>query len=120
VLRPGGRIAFYTIHASPGLPEREYQRVLRVRSPGLGTFRRDHSDLLASAGFALVLETDVTAEFLRIAKGWLEGRERYSDQLRAVEGEAEFAAGQAERQRSVEAIAEGLLRRSLFVAEKGR
>jgi len=116
VLRPGGRIAFFTIYPAEGLSEKDYRRVIRSRPPGLGTFRRDHRELLASAGFVAVAETDTSAEFLRVARGWLEGRERNSSEMRAIEGDIDFSANQSERRRTVKAIKEGVLRRSLFVA----
>ena len=113
-------MAFYTMYPAPGLTEDVYRRIVRAGAPGLGTFRREHHQLLESAGFARLTEVDVTAEFLRVARGWLEGRERYGEELRAVEGASEFARGQRERRRTVWAISEGLIRRSLFVVERGR
>ena len=111
-------MAFFTIYPAPGLPEDVYRRIVRLRAPGLATYGRGHGELLESAGFVYVTEIDVTVEFLRVARGWLEGRERYADHFRAAEGETEFARNQAERRRTVSAVSRGLIRRSLFVAGK--
>ncbi len=82
--------------------------------------RREQRDLLRSAGFTEIAETDVTDEFLRIARALLEARDRLATELRESEGESEFTKEQAERRARVAAIEGGLLRRSLFVAEPGR
>jgi hypothetical protein len=82
--------------------------------------RRQQRDLLRSAGFAEIAETDVTDEFLRIARALLEARGRHAIELRESEGVSEFAKEQAARRARAAAIEEGLLRRSLFVAERPR
>lgn len=118
LLRTGGRIAFHTIFVSPGLSDSDYRRAVRAGAPSVA-LRRAHQELLETVGFVEVAEVDLTPEFLRVARGWLEGRERHAADLRAIEGDAEFALAQAERRRQVRAISEGLLRRSLFVARRG-
>ncbi len=80
--------------------------------------RRDHGEMLQTAGFGEVMETDVTAEYLRTARDWFEARERYAPQLRRSPGEVEFEQRQADSKAQVAAIEEGLLRRSLFVAKR--
>ena len=118
VLRPGGRLAFYTIFVPPGLSQADQRRALRSGPPAVASGRRAHADLLLSAGFTRPAETDLTADFLRTARAWYEGRERRATELRAAEGEASFAEGQADRRRQLRAIEAGLLRRSLFVARR--
>ena len=63
--------------------------------------------------------TDVTAEYLHTARGWLQAHERHATELRLAEGEAQFTETQMKDREQVQAIQEGpgLLRRSLFVAE---
>ncbi len=120
LLRAGGGIAFYTIFIPQGLSEADYRRAARASRTSVTSSRREQQDLLRSAGFAEIAETDVTDEFLRITRALLEARERHSAELRASEGESEFARGQAWRRTRVAVIEGGLLRRSLFVAERGR
>ena len=114
-LRPGGRIAFYTIFIPAGLSEDAYQRAV-LAGPRSVASSGDHEQMLRSARLTEIDEVDVTDEFLRVAQGWLEGRERHADQLRRSEGKSEFDTSQAERRAGVAAIEAGLLRRSLFVA----
>jgi len=118
LLRPGGRIAFYTIFIAPGVSEADRRRILALGDPPWLASPAGQSELLRSAGFIEVEETDVTDEYLLTARGWYEGRERYAVELRQLDGEAEFGQNQAWRKRRLPAIEAGLLRRSLFVARK--
>lgn len=118
LLRPGGHIAFYTIFISPGLSDADYRRALRLAPPGVASGKREQQELLRSAEFVKIVETDVTAAYLHTARGWLEARERHAAELRLPEGEAQFEQKQMQNRAQVKAIQEGLLRRSLFVAER--
>ncbi len=120
LLRPGVRLAFYTFFIPQGLSEADYRRAARAAGPSVTSRRREQRDLLRSAGFAEIAETDVTDEFLRTARAWLEARERHAAELRQSEGESQFEQKQAEDRGQIEAIEAGLLRRSLFVAERPR
>ena len=117
LLTPGGSIAFYTIFVPGGLPDSEYRRAARAGPRSVAT-RRQHQELLYSAGFVDIEEQDVTLEFLRTARGWLQARERYAADLRQSLGEPEFAQKQSESRANVSAIESGLLRRSLFTAKR--
>lgn len=117
-LRPGGRLAFYTILASPDLSDADYRRALRLGPPGVASGKRGQQQLLHSAGFVEVSEADLTVEFLRIARERLAARERHAPALRQSEGESQFEQKQAKDRREVEAIEAGLLRRSLLVAKR--
>lgn len=118
LLRPSGRLAFYTIFIPSGLTEAEYRRAVSLGDPPEVVSRAGPSALLRSAGFADFEEIDVTEEYLRTAGGWYAARERYASELRESEGEAEFADSQASRKGRLELIGAGLLRRSLFVAHR--
>lgn len=117
VLRPGGRLAFFTITASPGLSADARRRALIAGPPEIGE-RRDHRTMLASSGFDEISETDVTADFLDIARRWLVARERRAEDLKRALGEDEFVRGQTESRATIAAIDQGLLRRSLFVSRR--
>ena len=119
MLRPGGRIAFYTIFIPQGLAERDYRRAARVGAPGVTSWRREQPALLRAAGFSNVSQTDVTPEYLRLLRAWTEARERHAAGLREADGEAAFAEKQRENRARLAAIEAGLLRRCLLVAERG-
>ncbi len=91
MLKPGGRIAFYTIFIPSGLSDKDYRRAARTRSQGVTSWRREHPELLHAAGFSNVAEIDVTDEYLRVTQAWLDARERHADELAEVEGEVNFA-----------------------------
>ena len=118
LLRPAGRIAFYTIFIAPGLSEAAYRRAARAGPSAVTSRRREQVDLLRSAGFAAVREIDVTAAFLRATRAWHEARARYAGQLSQAEGEGSFRERQRDYHLQARAIEAGLLRRSLFVAER--
>ena len=113
-------MAFYTIFIPPGLSESAYRRAVKLGPPQAASRRREHEELLRSAGLVNVSETDLTSEFLRITRQRLEARERHSTALRQSLGDSEFEEDQSQGRAQIEVIEAGLLRRSLFVAERPR
>jgi len=118
VLRPGGRLAFYTIFIPQGLSETDYRRAARSRSVGITCWRREHKELLNAAGFVDIQEMDFTDEYLRVTRQWGISRQRHADALRRAEGEASFEQSAKENRSAAAAIEAKLLRRSLFVAQR--
>jgi len=115
LLRPGGRLAFFTIFVAPDLTAPEYQRALRSGPTFVSSRRRDHAALIASAGFGRSEETDLTAEFGSTSRAWQTERDKHAAEIITVEGEAAFNERQSNLGVQSEAIEAGLLRRSLFV-----
>jgi len=115
LLRPGGRLAFTTIHVAPGLDSGTHHRAVRAGPPHVAT-RRPYPELVAQAGFVDVTEIDVTDDYARTQQAWLDGYEAHSEQLRSVISDTDFALGQSERRRTRAAIDDGVLRRSLLTA----
>ena len=109
-------MGFFTIYPAPGLDEFEYQRALCSGPAAVSTGRRDVREILRSAGFMHIEETDLTAEFLVTAKAWVEGRQRHAEELAESMGRATFITRQRESQTQIDAIELGLLRRGLFLA----
>ncbi len=118
LLRPGGRIAFCTIFISPGLSEPDYRRAARAGPTAVTSRRREQAELLRLAGFVQIRETDLTADFLRTARAWYQARQRYAAPLIESEGEASFKERQDDSLAQLRGIEAGLLRRSLFVAQR--
>lgn len=113
-------MAFLTIFIPQGLSEVEYRRALRIGAREISSWRRDHPDLLEAAGFRVLEETDVTAEFIGTKGALVEARDRYSTELTAKMGAQEFAALMKQQRAELQAAREGLLRRSLFLAQRPR
>lgn len=115
VLRPGGRLAFSTIHAAPGLDPRARRRAHAAGPPGVA-LRTSHRSLLASAGFVDVDEIDQTEDYHETQQAWLAGWERHQDEVRGIFGSEVFSDKTNDRRVTVAAIEGGLLRRSMYVA----
>ncbi len=118
VLKPGGRIAFFTIFIPSGLSPADYRRAVRIGSPGVASWGRQQADLLRTAGFTDIEELDCTDEYLRITRAWLAARQRHQHDLAQAEG-AQAVRDRIKRGRaSVVAIESGLLRRGIFLARR--
>ena len=117
MLRPGGRIAYYTIHVTPGLSPRAYRNAVRLGPTEVGS-SRDASTMLAAAGFVDVAQVAVTKAFLKICRAIRSARSRHADRLRVEEGEVAFEEEQDKKRRFIEGIEGRLLRRSLFLGSK--
>ena len=115
LLRPGGRIGFYTIVESPGLSAAARRRA-RAAGPRAVAMRSDHQRLLRAAGFDDILELDVTSAFAATAAAWLAETEPYAEELARLEAPGAFAQRQADRRSMLATIHAGLLRRALLLA----
>jgi cyclopropane fatty-acyl-phospholipid synthase-like methyltransferase len=113
LLRPGGRLAFFTISVADGLSAADRRRAAAAGPPSPDGPHL--SDLLGRAGFTDVDEVDVTADYLTTSRAWLAARLRHRDAVRPVDPQMyddRLDKGRA----SIAAIEDGLLRRSLHVA----
>ena len=112
LLKPGGRTAFYSIFIPAGLSESDYRRAGRI-GPSSVTSRRSPRSLLEAAGFDLIVETDVSGEFLRVVEALHRVSDRDADELLAdISGQA-FETLQNDRRRLASAVQSKILRRSL-------
>ena len=117
MLRPGGRIAFLTIHAAEGL-DAAGRRAAHRHGPRMVNASSDYASLLARAGFREIRSYDVTREYLRISLAWERARRRHVAALVATLGEARVRELQSDSRLNIAGIRRGLLRRSLFVATR--
>ncbi|MDX1645330.1 MAG: hypothetical protein R3244_13325 [Thermoanaerobaculia bacterium] len=118
LLRPGGRLAFFTIHPAPDLTEAAYRRACRLGPRAVATRRRDHLEMLATAGFEAIESIDLTPEFRRAAADLLACEAEHEDALRAAVGDRLFDERRASVEETLCGIDERLLRRSLFLARR--
>jgi hypothetical protein len=117
LLRPGGRIAYFTIFTTPGLSKRAHRRAVRL-GPRAVASRREQAELLQAAGLVEVVETDVTADFLETARRWVRYASKFEGDLRSTLGDTLFDEQQTDRRAMIAAIEEGLLSRALFEGTK--
>lgn len=118
-LRPGGHTAFSVIYPTPGLPAAEARRAIEAGPPHCG-LRTSYPSLLHSAGFVGIEEHNLTSDYLVTATAKLDEAQRFADEMIEMLGRQEFDEMQAKRRLAVRAIADGLLRRSLFIAQRPR
>lgn len=117
LLRPGGRLAFFTIHVAPDLPRDQHRRAVAAGpSAAAGP---DLASLLRRARFVDVREQDLTADYLDTARAWLAAGLRHRDTLRPLDPAA-YDDRLARGRNVIPVIERGLLHRSLFVARKPR
>ena len=119
VLKPGGRIAYFNIFIAEHLPDETRRRIAKAGNPSVYS-RSEQLALLRSAGFVNIEATDVTPEYLRVQRAMYEASGRHARALRRVQGRDAFEERQRNRSRTLVGIEAGVLRRSLFVAERPR
>jgi cyclopropane fatty-acyl-phospholipid synthase-like methyltransferase len=117
LLRPGGRLAFTTIHVAPDLDAPRHRRAVRAGPPQVAT-RRPYPELVAQAGFRDIDAIDVTQDYARTQRAWLEANELRAAEVRRITSDREFATAQADRRFAQAAIDDRLLRRSLITATR--
>lgn len=115
VLRPGGRLAFLTIHVAQELTVGQRRRAVRYGPPA--PTGPDNAELAVRAGFVDVTATDVTADYLTTALAWQRAREQLRDELRPL-GPEEYDAKRVQARHAVEEIRAGRLRRTLVTARR--
>jgi hypothetical protein len=117
LLRPGGRTAFFTIHAAPGLTVSERRRVSRHGPPAVAS-RRTHRELLEAAGFDEITETDCSDEFVTVTRGWMDQWDLHRSAMEAIWGPDLVKERQRRRRGYLRTVRAGLMRRSLFMARR--
>jgi hypothetical protein len=119
VLRPGGRLAFTTIHIPRELTASDHRRAARAGPPDV-VARHDYPTLLRAAGFHDITELDLTPAYLTTARAWLRHILKLQTELAALRPPGELADQLARRRTAITAIEAGLLRRSMFLAHRPR
>jgi hypothetical protein len=119
VLRPGGRIAYFTIFITPGVTKRQHRKAVRLGPRAVGA-KMDQRELLAASGFVQISVKDVTGEFLQTARAWYQNARELEPDLRATIGDELFDEQQGDRQSLIAGVEEGLLSRALVIASKPR
>lgn len=117
VLRSYGRAAFYTIEVQRGLSAAQRRRASLIGPPGVAV-RTTYPGLLRSAGFTEIDVVDVTSAYLATQRRWLAATLQHEEDLRSALGDDAVYEGIKRRRRTVDAIEEGLLLRTLYSATR--
>lgn len=117
VLKPGGVFSFVAIALADGLSTddkiRAHEAGPQYVSAGAG-----YPALLRAAGFEGVDLIDATDEYRQTLSAWIREWDAESSDLERILGADEFAERQARRRLAMEAIRDGLLRRSIVSAAR--
>jgi len=117
VVRPGGRVAGYVIHHAAGLNDKETERAFEL-GPSAGALPMPLAEWVRAAELQLIELRDLTEGFKRMAEAIRTERTLHEDALRAEEGDELFEEEQERKLQLSTAIAEGLLVRTLVIAER--
>jgi len=117
LLRPGGRLAFTTIHTPPGLAAEQMQRADALGPPTVAE-PQDHVEMLRVAGFVEPEQIDVTNAYLGTARAWFREREAAAAELIGLEGEQAFRDRQLELRNRIAGPEERIIGRSILAARR--
>jgi hypothetical protein len=117
LLRPGGIIAFHVIHTAPDLSERDRRRAHQA-GPWAVASGHAPDELMRRAGVVSIAAVDQTEQFRTTAAAWIREWDDHRDTLVALYGEGDVNTRQHERRRQLQAIDDGLLRRSLITSRR--
>ena len=118
MLKPGGRLAFYTIFAAPGISDRDRALALRLRPLALSWRDLSVGDLLSRAGFVNINESDLSEEFLRIQRLFVASQTRHAEGLRPLKPPGDFDRDLKSSRKQIPLLERGIIRRALFVAQR--
>ena len=117
VLKSGGRIAGYVIHIPAGVTEAQERRAAEL-GPSDVTAPASPEALTRAAGLTIVVTQDVTDAFRVTCAALAAARRDLEDELRADEGDDFYEEERRKKNAMLQGIDEGILRRSLVVANK--
>jgi hypothetical protein len=118
VLKPGGRLAFYTIFTAPGISDGDRALALRLRPLALSWRDLTVRDLLARAGFGDIRESDLSEEFVRTQRLFLASQTRHAEGLRPLKPPGDFDRDLKSSTKQIPLLERGIIRRALFVARR--
>ena len=109
-------MVFFTIEVVPGLDRAGYEQAVSGENADL------HQELsttvrLDRSGFACLEERDVTGDYLRTVRRWLDAVDELEEPLRATLGDEVYEERVEVRREGMELTEAGLHRRMLYVAE---
>jgi ubiquinone/menaquinone biosynthesis C-methylase UbiE len=114
VIRHVGMMVFSVISIAPGLSRAKHARAVDFGPPYVET-GPGYPELLEKTGWKIIEQMDVSATYEETGRCHLREMEALADGMSELLGESEFAEMLVRRRRSVESIADRIVRRDLFV-----
>lgn len=117
VLKPGGKVGVFTIETAYGLSPAEEERAAAL-GPSSVRAEGPLPEIVERAGLRVRHSEDVTPDFDRVARKYLDQLRRYEREMRAAEGDELFEVELKKKSDLVLAIESGLVVRTFVVAER--
>jgi SAM-dependent methyltransferase len=115
VIGTHGRMAFSVIYIAPGLSRTARARAVEAGPPYVEA-ECGYPQLLETTGWRIIDRIDVTEAYENTGRRHIREVEARAEAMTDLLGESEFADMLVRRRRNVEAVAEKIVRRDLFVA----
>ena len=115
VIRRGGTMVFSVISVAAGLAGPEYERAVESGPPFVAA-ECGYPQLLEETGWSLDDRIDLTASYEKTCRRFIREAEARADAMQALLGESELNEMLAKRRKNIQAVADGIVRRDLFVA----
>ncbi len=115
VIRRGGKMAFSVISIAPGLSSADHGRAVDSAPPYVEA-ECAYPELLDKTGWKVLDRIDVSAAYEETGRRYIREVQARADALSELLGELELGELLAKRHRNVESVADGIVRRDLFVA----
>ena len=116
VIRDDGKMVFSVIYITPGLAPADHERAA-VSGPPFIAAEESYPAMLAAAGWTIKIQRDLTADYMTSVGLMRDQEETHAAELTAIFGDAHASQSLTRRRRAYDALAEGLLKRELFVTE---
>ena len=113
VVRAEGKMVFSVILIAPGLAEADYERAAGSGPPFIAA-DAPYPDVLGEAGWDIADHRDLTDDYRATVGHMLEQLEHHADKVEAVFGKDDAAQERARRRATLDALADGHIRRELF------
>ncbi len=115
VIRPGGNMAFSVISIAPDLSAADHARAVASGPPYVEA-ECGYPEMLAETRWHVSEQITASGDYEETGRRYIREVEARADEMIALLGEAEFDELIVRRNRNVDAVAEGIVRRDLFVA----
>ena len=113
VVNPQGRMVFTVILTTPGLSDSAYLKAVES-GPSFVAAEDSYPNLIAAAGWDLVEQIDLSAEFLKTLQVMLENELLYADDLENLLGKEEALRRLTRTNESIYGLEHDLIKRELF------
>jgi ubiquinone/menaquinone biosynthesis C-methylase UbiE len=115
-IRHGGKMAFSVIYIAPELSAADHARAVDSGPPYVEA-ESGYPELLAATGWNVTDQIAASGDYEETGRRYIREVEARADEMIELLGDAEFDEMLARRHRNVDAVAEGIVRRDLFVAQ---